>query len=222
MKALTLILICLICFYSNAQENTKLNIGMEVLMLDRIYENGYGTANYSSAGVFIEKPIHLKFLRQTFINPGFSYKSINETFSTSSSALGGHFWSDLNHNSISGYLKTINKVEFEKIKPAVFYFGAFGGAHLITWARGNAQSSSKLYEQANWENSDYREDPSHLFNKMYFGFLCGIQFTNNSFIEPSLELRILPHFGEYMENKLNPFEIALNMGLRGNRLKLKY
>lgn len=219
MKTFTSILLCLVTFLLNAQESPKLNIGMDFFLFNRIYENGYGKADYSSIGAFIEKPIQLNFLRQTFLNPGISYKSINEDFATSQSALGGSFSNDLNHNTFSGYLKIIRKVEMVKIKPAVLYFGAFGGAHFITWARGNARSSSVLYEQANWENSNYKENPSHLFNKMYFGFLTGIQFTNNSFIEPSLELRLLPLYGEYKGNKLNPFEIAINLGFGENRLK---
>ncbi len=221
MKIRTAILFCLISSFLNAQDISRVTIGMDFFLFNRIYENGYGKANYSSTGVYIEKPIQLNFIKQTFLNPGLSYKSINETFSTSQSALGGSFSNDLKHNTFSAYLKIIHKVEIEKIKPSVLYFGAFGGTHFITWARGSARSSSVLYEQANWENSDYRENPSHLFNKMYFGFLTGIQFTNNSFIEPSLELRILPLYGEYKGNKLTPFEIALNLRLGGNRLKQK-
>lgn len=219
MKAPTLILLCLMTLFSKAQEPPKLNVGTDLFVINNSYENRYGKANYSSIGVFIEKPIQITFLKQTFLNPGLSYKSINENFSTSQTALGGNFSNNLNHNTFSGYLKIIHKVKIVKIQPAIFYFGAFGGAHFITWARGSARSSSVLYEQDNWVKSDYRENPSHLFHKMYFGFLTGIQFTNNSFIEPSFELRMLPHYGEYKENKLNPFEIALNLRLGRNRLK---
>ena len=211
MKTKTVLLLCFISLFSNAQEIQKLNVGLDFLLFKGSYENGYGTVNYSSkGGAFIEKAFQLNFLKQTFLSPGLSYKSINEKFS--GGGLGGGSASNLNHYAMSGYLKIIHKTEILKLKSAAFYYGAFGGAHFITWARGSASSYSLLYEQANWENPDYKEDPSHLFNKMYFGILTGVQFTNNSFIKPSLELRLLPLYGEYKEHVVSPFELVLNLG----------
>ena len=78
-----------------------------------------------------------------------------------------------------------------------------------------------FYKEANWENPNYKEDQSHLFKKMYFGFLTGIEFTNNTLISPSLELRFIQRYGEYKGAVLNPFEIAINLVLRSKMIKSK-
>lgn len=208
MKAKTVLLLCFISLFSNAQEIQKLNVGFNFLLFKGSYENGYGTVNYSSrGGAFIEKAFQVNFLKQTFLSPGLSYKSINEKYS--GGGLGGGSASQLNHYALSGYLKIIHETE------AGFYYGALGGANFITWARGSASSYSGLYEQANWENPNYKEDPSHLFHKMYAGILVGVQFTDISSIKPSLELRLLPRLGEYKEHVLSPFEVVLNLGFGG-------
>lgn len=209
MKAKTVLLLCFVSLFSNAQEIQKLNVGFNFLLFKGSYENGYGIVNYSSrGGAFIEKAFQVNFLKQTFLSPGLSYKSVNEKYS--GGGLGGGSASKLNHYALSGYLKIIHETEIST--SAAFYYGAFGGANFVTWARGSASSYSSLYEQANWENPNYKEDPSHLFNKVYAGILTGLQFADISSIKPSLELRFLPRFGEYKEHVLSPFELVLNLG----------
>ena len=213
MKAKIVLLLCFLSFFSNAQEIQKFNAGFDFLLFKVSYENGYGTVNYSSrGGAFVEKAIQLSFLKQTFLSPGLAYKSINEKYS--GGGLGGGSASKLNHYALSGYLKIIHKTEL--FKSAGFYYGALGGANFITWARGNASSYSLQYEQANWENPNYKEDPSHLFHKMYAGILTGVQFSEKTSIKTSLELRLLPRLGEYKEQVLSPFEFVLNLGFGGN------
>ena len=210
MKTKIITLFLLVSFYSNAQEIPKFNVGIDYFLLHASYENGYGSADYSShGGVFVEKPFQFSFLKPIVFSPGLSFKTIHENFG--GGGLGGGSSSSLNHHSFSGYLRIIHKIRLEKIKPAMFYFGGIGGAHFYTWAKGSASSYSTLYPQANWQNSNYKEDPSHLFHKMYFGVLAGIEFTNNSSVTPSFEVKLLPKFGEYRENVLSPVELSINL-----------
>ncbi len=220
MKTKIVILLCFISFFSNAQEIPKLNAGIDLLIFKGSYENEYGTTTYSSrGGVFLEKAFQFNFLKQIVLTPGLSYKSIHEK--TQGGGMGAGSSSDLNHYTISGYLKFIRKAEIIKIKPAVLYYGGFGGAHFYTWAKGSASNHSVFYEEANWENLNYKEDPSPLFKKMYFGFLTGIEFTNNGFIRPSFEVRFMPLYAESKGNVLNPFELAINLAFGSKKLEQK-
>ncbi len=213
MKTKIIALILLVSFYSKAQDIPKFNVGIDYLLLHASYENAYGSVEYSSrGGVFIEKPFQFDFLKPVGFSPGLSFKTIHENFG--GGGLGGGSSSSLNHYSFSGYLKIIHKMNLEKIKPAVFYFGAFGGAHFYTWAKGSASSYSTLYPKANWKDSNYKEDPSHLFRKMYVGLLAGIEFPNKSFITPSFEVKYIPNYGEYKENVLSPVELSINLAFR--------
>lgn len=220
MKTKIAILLCFTSLFLNAQEIPKLNTGIDFLIIYKNLDNSNGALNYSSkGGVFIEKPFQISLLRQIVLSPGLSFKAINENFN--GGGLGAGSTSDLNHYSINGYLKIIRKTDIIKIKPAVLYYGVFGGPHLYTRAKGSKSNYSMFYPEANWENQNYKEEPSHFFKKMYFGFLTGIEFTGNAFIKPSMEVRFLPIIGEYKENVLNPFELAINLAFGTQKLKLK-
>lgn len=204
------IVLCFMSLFSKAQEIPKLNAGIDFLTFKGSYENENGTTHYSSrGGIFLEKAFQLYFINQFVLSPGLSFKSINEKYS--GGGMGGGSSSDLNHHTISGYLKIIHRAEIIKFKPSVLYYGGFGGAHFYTWAKGSASNHSTLYEQANWENPNYKEDPSHLFKKMYIGFLAGVEFATTGFIRPSFEVRFMPIYAESHGNLLNPFELAINL-----------
>lgn len=220
MRTKILLLLCFISLLSMAQEIPKLNAGIDFLLFNGEIENSSGTFNYSSkVGFFLEKPFQSNASKRIFFNPGLSFKAINQDYS--GGGLGAGSTSELNHYSISGYLKIIYKTDFINKKHTGLYFGVFGGTPFYTWVKGSTSSYSTLYPEANWEKPNYKEHPSQLFEKMYFGLLTGIGFANNAFIKPSLEVRFLPIFGEYKESVLNPFELAINLAFGTKKLKLK-
>lgn len=216
MKTIVLLFVCFIPLVSGAQQ---FNVGIDYSFFKNSYENSGEVANYNSkGGVFLEKGFQLKFLKNIVISPGVSLKKINEKFSDG--GLGAGFSSELDHYSFGGYCKIVRTFEIAKIKPAVLYLGALGGARITSWAKGSTESYSRLDSQLNGIDSDYKENPSHLFHKMHYGFLAGVVFSNSSFIEPALELRFMPTYGEYKENILSPFELAINIGF-GKKNKSK-
>lgn len=212
MKIKIALLLCIISHGLNAQDRSKLNFGIDYILFGGVSDNWSGEVTYSSrGGAFVEKPFQLKFAKQLYLSPGLSFKKINEKYH--GGGLGAGFSSDLDHYALSSYVKVIHKPEIQVLKPASVYFGGFGGARLYTWARGSASSYSVLYPQANWENDNYKEDPSHLFKKLYFGPVAGLEFTNEGVFRPSLEVRYMLQFGEYYEKILRPFELVVNIGI---------
>lgn len=211
MKALFILLLCIVSLTSVAQDSTLLKIGVDYMLFQSNTEDGSGqTSYYSKGGISLEKPFQFNFLKQVVVSPGLSYKIINENYS--GGGLGAGSSSDLNHHTFSGYLKIVHRTNLEKIIPAVFYFGILGGAHIRTWAKGSASSYSAFYTEGNWDNPNYKEDPSHLFKKGYYGLLVGIEFSNNTFMTPAFELKCMPRYGEYNGNLINPVELSIQLG----------
>lgn len=206
MKPIVFLLLCFISLFANAQ---RINVGADYLFLRDAYDDG--DAIYKSkGGLFVEKGFELKSLKQIIIRPGISFKTIHEDFFSGGNAAG--FSRDLNHYSVSAYCKIIRTIEIAKIKPILFHVGALGGATITSWARGKASNYSMFDHEANWSDPHYKENPSQLFRKMYYGFLAGMTFRNNSSIEPALELRFMPGYGQYSQNVLNPLELAVSIG----------
>lgn len=212
MKALlSLLVFVMLAFVASAQDSTLFKIGIDYMLFQSNTEDGsVQTSYYSKGGISLEKPFQFNSLKQVVFSPGLSYKIINENYS--GGGLGAGSSSDLNHHTFSGYLKIVHRTNLEKIIPAVFYFGILGGAHIRTWAKGSASSYSKFYNEGNWDNPNYKEDPSHLFNKGYYGILAGIEFSNSTFITPAFELRFMPRYGEYNGNLINPVELSIQLG----------
>ena len=211
MKALVIFLLCIASLTSVAQDSTLFKIGIDYMLFQSNKEDGSGQTSYfSKGGISIEKPFNISVLKQVVISPGLSYKIINENYS--GGGLGAGSSSDLNHHSLSGYLKIVHRTSMEKLLPAIFYFGAFGGVHIRTWAKGSASSYNMFSSEGNWSNPDYKEDPSHLFKKGYYGILAGIEFSNNTVITPAFEVRCIPQYGEYKGNLINPVELAIQLG----------
>jgi hypothetical protein len=212
MKSKITIFLCIISFLSTAQEISKLNIGVDYLILKNYYSNRYGDFHYTpQIGGFVEKPFLFPLFKSVIFSPGLSFNTIHEKFH--GGGLGAGSYKDLTHYSFSGYGKLIHQTHFRIFPRITFYFGGLIGTRLITWSKGNASNYSISYPEANWEDPDYTERPSHLYKKMYAGLLSGLEFKTHSFIHPSFEARFLPRYGQYKQNMLNPFEIALQIGL---------
>jgi hypothetical protein len=212
MKTKLILLFLFVSLFGNAQNPTKLNFGADFMLFLGEYNNPYGDATYDSrGGFFVEKPFQMKFYRRLYISPGVSFKNIYERYR--GGGMGAGFSCILNHYSINSYLKTIYKPEIRILKPTSLYFGALGGTHLYTWEKGSAHSWSMFSPQANWSKENYREDPSHLYNNLFFGLLAGIELTGKGIIRPSIEVRWMPNYGEFQRNKISPFELAINLGI---------
>ena len=212
MKQKLIRLFLFVSLFGSAQDLPKLNVGADFMFFSKEYDNPYGEATYDSrGGFFVEKPFQMKFYRRLYISPGVSFKNIYERYR--GGGMGAGFSCNLNHYSINSYLKAIYKPEIRILKPTLLYFGALGGTHLYTWAKGSAHSWSLSATQANWSKENYREDPSHLYNNLFFGLLAGIELTGKGIIRPSIEVRWMPNYGEYQGNKTNPFELAINLGI---------
>lgn len=212
MKQKLILLLLFASLFGSAQDLPKLNVGVDFMLFRGEYDNSSGEVTYDSrGGFFVEKPFQTKFFRQLYISPGVSFKNTYERFH--SGGLGGSFTSKLNHYTINSYVKAIYKTEIEILKPTSLYFGATGGTHLYTWAKGSASSWVMSSPECTWQKDNYKEDPSHLYNKLFFGFLAGIELFDKGIIRPSIEVRWMPDYGEYQGNKTSPFELAINLGI---------
>lgn len=212
MKTKLILVFLFVSLWGSAQNPTKLNFGADFMVFRGEYDNPYGEATYDSrGGFFVEKPFQMKFARQFYVSPGVSFKNIYERYH--GGGRGAGFSCILNNYSINSYLKTIYKPEIRILKPTSLYFGALGGTHLYTWEKGSAHSWSISASQANWSKENYRENPSHLYNKLFFGLLAGIELTGKGIIRPSIEVRWMPNYGEFQRNKISPFELAINLGI---------
>ncbi len=218
MKIAAVFLMFCITTLAVAQDVSILNTGFDLMIFSGKTMNESGMTNYSSkGGVFLEKPFRLGSSEKLFLSPGFSYKSINEKYQ--GGGMGGALTSELNHSSLSGYIKLIRKTKIIKISPAVLYFGGFAGFNMYTRAKGKTSSYNVFYFDANWEDRDFYEEPSHLFKKVYGGILTGVEFKNHSFIQPSVEIKFLPNYGRYRGKVLNPFEVGINLAFASKKTK---
>jgi hypothetical protein len=214
ISAIKLILLFCVIFVSGtkAQNAAKFDIGGEYMLFRGEYDYVDNEKMYSSrGGLFIEKPIQLTSLSGNYFTPGLSYKNIYESYG--GGGLGAQFSSDLNHQSISGYFKLIHKFNFEVLKPQSIYIGGMFGAQIYTWATGTSSNSDSSNHDRNWSDRYYSEQPSHLFKKVYYGFVAGIEFADKGFIRPAIEVRYYPEFAEYRQTVLRPFELAVNFGI---------
>jgi hypothetical protein len=202
----------IVALNAKSQEKPILNIGGDYTIFKGEYSNSRGKETYSSrGGLFVEKWFQLAKSAGNYLTPGLSYKKVNETYR--GGGLGGGFSSKLDHYSFSGYVKFIHRFNIEALKPQAAYIGAMGGVQLYTWARGDAASHSVQYPEANWSDGKYTEEPSHLFKQVYYGFVAGFEISNKGMLRPSVEIRYMPRYGEYMETVLRPFELALNIAI---------
>lgn len=212
MKLKLILLLLFASLFGSAQNTARLHIGADFMFFSKEYDNPYGEATYDSrGGFFVEKPFQMKFFRQLYISPGVSFKNIYERFH--SGGLGAAIWLKMNHYSVNSYVKAIYKPEINILKPSSLYLGTLGGTHLYTWGEGNVSSHGMSDLQGKWANGDYREEPSHLYNNLFYGFLAGIELTGKGIIRPSIEVRWMPNYGEYQGNKTSPFELAINLGI---------
>lgn len=222
MKLKLISLLCIISLFADAQKHSIVNAGFDFLLFRGKYENEYGEVNYNSkGGLFVEKSFQFPYIKNVFVNPGISFKIINEK--VFGGGLGAGVSSSLNHYNLIGYLKIIHKPDFIRINPAVFYYGALTGTPIYTQANGSVYSYSVVDREDNWDDPDHKEAPSHLYKKIYYGILAGVEFSNNALVTPAFEVRFLPVFAKYHHHKLHPFELAINLkfGRKVNSLNIK-
>ena len=210
MKLKLIFIFCIVSLTAGSQELPTINAGLDFLLFRGKYINQYSEANYNSkGGVFVEKPFHFPYVNNVFAVPGISFKVIHEKIF--GGGLGAGVSSSLNHFSLSGYLKITHKPDFLKTGSAIFYYGGLAGAPIHTQANGSATGYSAIDESKNWDDPDHKEDPSHLYKKIYYGVLAGMEFSGTTRVTPSLEVRFLPFFANYHHHELHPFELAVNI-----------
>lgn len=213
---LTFLIICFVCLNVLAQEKPVVNIGTNFPLL----LSPYDFFIYPKPGFYIEKPlvIYQSGRKNLSVNPGFAYFNIHETLD---SGHGYHYTSrDVDHRSVSFYLKLIRKHGAKNGKRN-WYYGAFSGIHLYSSSKGDelwesyfdgTNPSSSKTERINQSG---RSDFYHL---VYYGALIGIErnLKKIKWLRPGFEFKIMPHFAEvdyYSRKKiLGAYELTLNLG----------
>lgn len=214
ISGIKLILLVCVLFVSGAkaQNAANFNIGADYMLFRGFYEYVDNEKMYSSrGGIFIEKPIQLTSLSGNYLSPGLSYKNIYESYGVG--GLGAQFSSDLNHQSISGYFKLIHQFNCEVLKPQSIYIGGMGGMQIYSWATGTSSFNISGDHIHSYTDRYHSEQPSHLFKKVYCGFVAGIEFADKGFIRPAIEVRYYPSFAKYHDTVIRPFELAVNFGI---------
>ncbi|NQU55466.1 MAG: hypothetical protein HQ522_23355 [Bacteroidetes bacterium] len=214
-KLITLLIIFLLAIQIFAQNNSYLNLGIGIPVIRG--NSNQSSDNYpisSLPTISIEKPIEVDLLNIGYftISPGLGYFSLKE--SGSFGGMGGRGSKNLNHRSLNGFIKLIQKHKFNQGKQTQWYFGAVSGVHFFTQTTGSASNYSMFYPQANWTKSDIKESAHDFFHSFYYGIIAGIEpnLGENSRIKPAMEFKLLPAFVSVNEKRVHGFEILVLFG----------
>ena len=220
-----IILVIGISVVAHSQEKSIVNIGINFPVVSNYEKLGYVDTNIKSKpGFYIEKPFNINLFNIKYLSiaPGVEYFNLNENvfhFRSSNS-----FYRDVDHKSISGYLKLIKKFGIKNINTKI-YFEGFSGIHFYSSSKGeenwtvnymNGQSYGGHVTIVNTRKSDF-------YNLIYYGFLIGIEkdLKKTTWLTPGFELKFIPNLGmvykDGYKSSIGGFELSLNLGFKSNK-----
>jgi hypothetical protein len=143
----------------------------------------------------VEKPfpVEIRLKKSLSINPGLAYHFFKEEKVIGDTRDGRNF--NLNHHSVSGYVKVLYQVKFRGKTEAFIYGGGVGGMNLITKTKGTKYVFGLNIEIPEYDNP-VNENASEFFEMFYYGALIGFQpnARKYNFIKPSFEVSFFPQF----------------------------
>ena len=216
------ILVLGISVIAHSQEKSIVNIGINFPFVSNDKKLGYDdTYINSKPGFYIEKPFNINLINIKYLSiaPGVEYFSLNENVYHARSS--NSFNRNVDHKSISGYLKLIKKFGIKKIDTNI-YFGGFSGIHLYRSSKGGEDWTVYYMNGQSYGGHETIENTgkSDFYNLIYYGFLIGIEkdFKKIPWLTPGFEMKLLPNLGmvykDDYESSFGGFEITLNLGFK--------
>ncbi len=218
-------LILSISFSAHSQEKSIVNVGINFPVVFNDEKLGYDdTYIKSKPGFYIEKPFNINLfnIKYLSITPVFEYFNLNENVFHARSS--NSFSRDVDHKSISGYLKLIKKFDIKNINTNI-YFGGFSGIHLYSSSKGEENWTVSYMNGQGYGGHETIENTgkSDFYNLIYYGFLIGIEKDLKKILclTPGFEMKFLPNLGmvykDSYKSSFGGFELSLNLGFKTNK-----
>ena len=191
------IVVCLATIQSFAQISPDLKTGFGysyVLDEDESTSPDYHTiTGYPTFSVEKPFPVEIRLKKRLSINPGLAYNFFKEEKVIGDTEDGKNF--NLNHQSVSGFVKVLVQAKFRGKTEAFIYGGGIGGINLMTKTKGTKYVYGLNVEIPEYDNP-INENASDFFGMFYYGGVLGFQpnARKYNFIKPSFEVTYFPQF----------------------------
>ena len=191
------IVVCLATIQSFAQISPDFKTGFGysyVLDEDESTSPDYHTiTGYPTFSVEKPFPVEIRLKKRLSINPGLAYNFFKEEKVIGDTEDGKNF--NLNHHSVSGFVKVLVQAKFRGKTEAFIYGGGIGGINLMTKTKGTKYVYGLNVEIPEYDNP-INENASDFFGMFYYGGVLGFQpnARKYNFIKPSFEVTYFPQF----------------------------
>jgi len=194
---LILLVLCAIALDGFAQISPDLKTGFGysyVFDEDESTSPDYHTiTGYPTFSVEKPFPVEIRLKKRLSINPGLAYNFFKEEKVIGDEVDGKNF--NLNHHSVSGFVKVLVQAKFRGKTEAFIYGGGIGGINLMTKTKGTKYVYGLNVEIPEYDNP-INENASDFFGMFYYGGVLGFQpnARKYNFVKPSFEVTYFPQF----------------------------